>query len=125
MPVVEIRGLPQPDVIVERVLVAVTGRVAAALGEEPRGTWATWEEIGARRYAEGEGLADSQPHETHPPLVRIAAFEGRSERQIAAVLEAATGAVADELGIEPGNVFAVYDELSSGRVYSGGGVLRS
>jgi phenylpyruvate tautomerase PptA (4-oxalocrotonate tautomerase family) len=125
MPVVEIRGLPQADAVVERLLVTVTGRVANALGEDPRGTWATWEEIPRRRYSEGDVLVDEQPHETHPPLVRVTAFEGRSDEQVAAVLEAAAGAVAEELAIEPGNVFAVYDEARSGRIYTGGGIIRT
>jgi hypothetical protein len=34
VPVVEIRSLPQPDHVVERVLTAVTGRIAEVLGEE-------------------------------------------------------------------------------------------
>jgi phenylpyruvate tautomerase PptA (4-oxalocrotonate tautomerase family) len=124
VPVVEVRALPQPDVVVERVLAAITGRVAAVLGEEPHGTWATWEEIRARAYAEGDDLADSQPLDTHPPLVRVTALEGRSDEQIAAVLEEVVAAISEELALEPGNVFVVYDEVSSGRVYTGGRVLR-
>jgi len=122
MPVVTIRALQQPPEVVERVLTAVTEHVAAALGEDPRGSWATWEEVAA--YVEGYDLAGVQPHETHPPLVRITAFEGRSDDQIAAVLEAAAAAVAQQLGVEPGNVFAVYEEARSGRVFTGGRVVR-
>ena len=124
MPVVEIRALPQPDNVVTRVLDAVTSDIAAVLDEEPGGTWATWEEIAPGRYSEGDVAAAAQPHETHPPLVRVIAFEGRSEEQIAAILEAAAAAVAGGLGIDPGNVFAVYDEARSGRTFTGGSVIR-
>ena len=124
MPVVEVRALPQPDDVVQRVLAAVTQRVADALGEEPRGTWATWDEIPAGRYSEGDAAADEQPRSTHPPLVRIVAFEGRTDEQVAAMLEAAADAVAEELALEPGNVFAVYDEARSGRIFTGGNVIR-
>lgn len=124
MPVVTIRALPQSDMVVERVLTAVTSGIATALDEDSSGTWATWEEIGARRYAEGDDLADGQPHDTHPPLVRITAFEGRSDEQIAAMLDAAAAAIAEQLGIEPGNVFAVYEEARSGRISTGGRIVR-
>jgi phenylpyruvate tautomerase PptA (4-oxalocrotonate tautomerase family) len=124
MPVVEIRGLPQPGDVVERALTAVTKRVAAVLGKEPRGTWATWEPIGARRYAEGDEVAEAQRDATHPPLLRIVAFEGRSEEQIEAMLTAACDALAAELGLDPGNVFGVYEEARAGRIYTGGHVVR-
>jgi phenylpyruvate tautomerase PptA (4-oxalocrotonate tautomerase family) len=125
VPVVEIRALPQPDDVVERVLSAVTRAVADVLGEEPRGTWATWDEIPAGRYSEGDVAAAAQQQETHPPLVRLIAFQGRSDEQIAAMLEAAAAAVAGELAIDPGNVFAVYDEARSGRIFTGGSVVRT
>ena len=82
------------------------------------------EEVEQRRYAEGDVFTDGQPAETHPPLVRVIAFEGRSDEQIAAILEAAAAAIADELGLDPGNVFAVYDEARSGRIFTGGNVIR-
>jgi phenylpyruvate tautomerase PptA (4-oxalocrotonate tautomerase family) len=124
VPVVEIRALPQPDDVVQHVLAAATHAVADALGEEPRGTWATWEEIQPGRYSEGEAPAQVQPYDTHPPLVRVTAFEGRTDEQIAAMLKAAAAAIAGELGIDPGNVFAVYDEARSGRIFTGGGIVR-
>ena len=124
VPVIEIRALPQPEDVVERVLTCVTKAVADVLGEEPSGTWATWEEIPADRYSEGDVAAAAQPRETHPPLVRVIAFEGRSDEQVSAMLEAAAAAVAGELAIDPGNVFAVYDEARSGRIFTGGRVVR-
>ena len=124
MPVVEIRALPQPEDVVEHALVAVTARVAQALGEEPQGTWATWETIEANRYAEADDIAEAQAPDTHPPLVRITAYEGRSAKQIEAMLAAAAESLATALGLEPGNVFAVYEEARSGRIYTGGRVVR-
>jgi phenylpyruvate tautomerase PptA (4-oxalocrotonate tautomerase family) len=124
VPVVEIRALPQPDDIVEGALAAVTARVAQALGEDPQGTWATWETIEPNRYAEAHDIADAQAPDTHPPLIRVTAYEGRSGKQIEAMLTAAAEAVATALGLEPGNVFAVYEEARSGRIYTGGRVVR-
>ena len=123
MPVVEIRALPQPGgVDVEHVLAAVTRELAALLGEEPSGSWATWEEIPPGRYAEGGDAPAHQPRTTHPPLVRVTAFEGRPPELVARMLETVAGTLARELGLEPGNVFVRYEEQHSGRLYSGGEV---
>jgi hypothetical protein len=40
------------------------------------------------------------------------------------MLEAAVAAIAEELAIDPGNVFAVYDEARSGRIFTGGSIVR-
>lgn len=123
MPVIEIRALPQPaGVEVEAVLGAVTQGLAALLGEEPRGTWATWEELAPGRYSEGGDAPTVQPRATHPPLVRIVAFEGRSPALVAALLERVAAILARELALEPGNVFVRYEEVRSGHLFTGGDV---
>jgi hypothetical protein len=46
MPVVRIAALPQREgVDVQTVLSALTQRLSALLGEDERGTWASWETI--------------------------------------------------------------------------------
>ncbi len=125
MPVVEIRALPQQaGVDVSRALTAVCRELAATLGEEPSGTWATWETLEPGRYAEGESAPAEQPRSTHPPLVRLRAFEGRSEETAERMLTTVAGVLAQELDLEPGNVFVVYDEALSGRIFDGGAVVR-
>ena len=123
MPVVEIRALPQRDGIdIGAVLTAVTTALAAVLNEEPSGTWATWEEIASARYAEGSDTPLSQPRDTHPPLVRVTAFEGRSPELVAAMLDTVAGTLTRELDLDPGNAFVRYDEARSGRLFTGGEV---
>jgi phenylpyruvate tautomerase PptA (4-oxalocrotonate tautomerase family) len=123
MPVVEIRALPQPGLDVGPVLAAVTQELAAFLGEEASGTWATWEEIPGGRYSEGGDAPAAQPRSTHPPLVRVTAFEGRAPNVVAGMLRTVAETLARELGLEPGNVFVRYEEQVSGRLFTGGAVL--
>jgi phenylpyruvate tautomerase PptA (4-oxalocrotonate tautomerase family) len=122
VPVIEIRSL-RAGVAMTDVLAAVTREVAAVLGEEPGGTWATWEEIPAGRYAEAGEAPRSQPRSTHPPLVRVTAFEGKSPELVARLLETVAAVLARELGLEPGNVFVRYEEATSGRLFTGGTVV--
>jgi hypothetical protein len=126
MPVVQIRALPQQEgVDVEAALVAVSHAVAFVLGEEPRGTWATWETIDAGCYVEGAEAPAVQPRGTHPPLVSVRAFEGRSPELVERILLALAETLAAALDLEAGNVFAAYDELGSGRLYTGGAIART
>ncbi len=72
-----------------------------------------------------EGVDDApldQPEATHPPIVRISAFEGRPPELVARVLSAVAGIVVRELGLQPGNAFVVWDELRAGNVHTGGGM---
>jgi phenylpyruvate tautomerase PptA (4-oxalocrotonate tautomerase family) len=125
MPVVHIRALPQPVLVDPRsVLGAVTTALAELLGEPPESTWATWEQLPPGFYAEGEVAPDEQPRATHPPLVSLVAFEGRPPELVERMLVCVAETLARELGLEPGNVFATYDEKTSGRVYDGGRVVR-
>ncbi len=125
MPVVRIRALPQPDSVdVPAVLSAVTRELASLLEEHPSGSWATWETIRPGRYAEGSEVPELQPRETHPPLVTVTAFEGRDPELVERMLTTVAEALVRELGLSEGNVFATYDEVRSGRVYSGGRILR-
>lgn len=123
MPVVEIRALPQRDgVDIDAALKAVTTELAALLNEEPSGTWATWEEIVPGCYVEGGDAPHEQPRSTHPPLVRVTAFEGRPPELVAAMLEAVADVLAHRLELERGNVFVLYEEARAGRLFTGGEV---
>lgn len=122
MPVIQVEGLRQaPGVDLERILATVCEELAAVLGEEPRGTWATWRTV--EHYVEGRDAQAVQPQSTHPPLVRVIAFEGRSPDQVAAMLWCVADVLTRELRIEEGNVFVVYEEARAGRLYTGGEVV--
>lgn len=125
MPVLEVRALPQqPGVDPHGALRRVCNALAAALGERPEGTWGTWVELPAGAYAEGGNAPALQPHDTHPPIVRLFAFEGKSPEVIERMLTVVADTLADALQVGPGNVFVIYDEGRSGRVYSGGNVIK-
>lgn len=123
MPIVEIRALPQsPPVDEQAVLARVCRDLAKVDGCPERQVWATWEEIPAGRFVEGDVPVATQPRDTHPPMVRVMAMEGRPPEKIAAMLECVCRSVAAMLPIDPDNVFARYDELRRGRVAWGGDV---
>jgi phenylpyruvate tautomerase PptA (4-oxalocrotonate tautomerase family) len=124
LPVVRIRALPQRDVDTALVLTRVTHELAHLLGEEPEGTWATWETIAPGQYAEGGVLPSEQPTGTHPPLVSVIAFAGRGPDLIERIVVRVADVLARELALEPGNVFVTYEEARPGRLYTGGAVAR-
>ncbi len=121
---IEIRALPQRAAVdLGRVLASACQAVAAVLDEPASGTWATWETIPPGWYSEGGDAPAVQPHSTHPPLVRVSGYQGKEPHLIEAILTAVAEALADGLGIAPGNVFVRYEELTAGRTFAGGRVL--
>lgn len=124
MPVVQVTALRQRiGVDIGVVSRAIVLAVSDELGDDPSRTWVTWQTIDPGNYREGEIDAPlEQPAATHPPIVRVSAFEGRSPDVVARVLSALAGTVVRELGLEPGNVFVVWDELRAGRLHTGGGM---
>jgi hypothetical protein len=124
VPIVQVVALRQPaGVDVDRASRAVALAVSNELGEAASGTWVTWQTLSPGGYREGETDAPSeQPHTTHPPIVRVLAFEGRPDDVIARTLSAVAETLADRLRLEPGNVFVTWEELSAGRVHTGGGL---
>jgi len=122
MPIMQVTALRQRvGVDVDAVSRALVVAVASELGEEPGGTWVTWQTLEPGAYREGDTPAPSeQPAGTHPPLVRISAFEGRPSETVARVLSAVAGTLVRELSLEPGNAHVVWDELQAGRVHTGG-----
>ncbi len=125
MPLLEVRALPQkPGVDPHAALARACAALAEALGERPEGTWGTWVELSPGAYTEGANAPAVQPHDTHPPVVRLFAFEGKPPETVEKMLTVVAETLAGALGLEPGNVFVIYDEGRSGRVYSGGNVVK-
>jgi phenylpyruvate tautomerase PptA (4-oxalocrotonate tautomerase family) len=114
VPVVQIRALPQPHADVRVTAIAVANALAAELGEDPRGTWVTWETVDA--YAEGGAAPAVQPTDTHPPLATILAG-ARPPDVVALMLRAVGDTLVRELRLEPGNVFVTLEEVDPGRLY--------
>lgn len=126
MPLVEISALPQPtSVHLPNTLDRVALAVASAIGCDPAVVWVTWRTIEPGCYAVNAHTPATQPQNTHDPIVRISAFAGRDDAAIAATLEAAARTLAGCLGLEPANIFVIYDELKPGRVHTAGQVRRS
>ncbi|MEM7623384.1 MAG: hypothetical protein AAF235_09290 [Planctomycetota bacterium] len=115
---------PPEHVVIADVLAAVNARVADALGCEPAQVWSVWTTVEPGHYAEGDDVARGPRNATHPPIVRLLALEGRDDQAIESALIAAAHALAEGLGIDPASPFVVYDEITSGRVFTGGSVRR-
>lgn len=113
-----IRALPQRGIDERAVAGVVATALAAELGEEPRGTWVTWETVDA--YAEGDIAPDRQPAETHPPLAEILAG-ARPPETVARMLRSVGDTLVRELGLEPGNVFVTFTEVDRARLYDASG----
>jgi phenylpyruvate tautomerase PptA (4-oxalocrotonate tautomerase family) len=118
VPVVRIRALPQPSADLRAVASAVATALAAELGEDPRGTWATWETVEV--YAEGDVTPVEQPRDTHPPLATVTA-RARPPEVVTRMLRTVGDKLVGELGLEPGNVFVTYEEVEPGRLYDAPG----
>lgn len=126
MPVVRIMALPQPPTFnLDRLMQQLCTRLADIDRTEPRHWWATWQTIEPGAYVEGSAPAPrTQPPGSHPPLVTIEAFTGRSPDVVEQLLAALAQVLCDGLGMEPGNVFATWTELQPGRVFTGGDIRR-
>ncbi|MFT5424832.1 MAG: hypothetical protein ACI89L_002635 [Phycisphaerales bacterium] len=131
MPVVQIDALPQPAAVsITEVMQKVRDAVASGLDCEPGSVWVTWRTLDA--YLCHDTTPDTQPHQqsptadepsTHDPILRVMAASGREPQMIAGTLTGASIVLAGALGLSPGHVFAVYEELKPGRAYTGGAVL--
>ena len=122
MPILEIFALPQhsginPQAAMKKTCVAL----AEIYGCAPEQMWATWQTLDPENYVEGETAASEQPEGTHPPIVHLYCFKGKPQEVIDKMLTTGSEVLSRELGI-PGNVFMVYNEIQSGRVYTGGAV---
>ena len=121
MPIIEIKALPQkPEVSISDALKTICVRLADKMGIEPKQVWATWTTVEPGSYLEGELQARVQPYDTHPPLVSMMAFEGKSDSEIETAMLTIAEELAKRLQIDPENIFIKYDETRSGRVFTGG-----
>jgi len=121
MPVVQIEALPQPEAVnLPLALREVRDAVASGLECRSDQVWVTWRTLDA--YLCHDETPDEQPRTTHDPILRIIASKGREPAQIAGTLTGASIVLAGALGLEPGCVFAIYEEAEPGRVCTGGEV---
>ena len=124
MPILHIRALPQPEPSkIEPALKKTCLVIAEAYGCHPEQVWATWEEIKPGFYTEGETSKEIQPRNTHPPLGQLLCFEGKDSDTIETILSKAATTLSSALGIK-NNIFLTYQEIKSGQVIAGNGVLR-
>ena len=82
------------------------------------GTWNTNDVQVDRMQMSTEWSSDS-----HPPIVRIDMFEGRSKEKKARALEAVTAALKESLDFA-GNPFVYIFDISNGQVHTGGKVIQ-
>jgi len=117
MPIIEISALPPEEGIdVPAALALVTSRVAAYLGEEPKGTWALLRPVAPGAYAEGADAPAAQPVGTHPAIVDVFAA---SRDDAAELLREVGRAVVEAFGLDDGNVVVRLTEADPARVYWG------
>jgi phenylpyruvate tautomerase PptA (4-oxalocrotonate tautomerase family) len=124
MPVIHIHTLPfamKPDVA--SILIQLNTKVAEAIGLEPGHIWSYWTFIESHHYAAGSETAAITGSEKHSPIVTIKSFEGRTQEQITAMLNAAADVLSQNTGISRDNIFITYQEVLSGRVFDGGEVV--
>ena len=125
MPIIEVCALPQKPGVDRRAALATLCTAVASEFEMPaHAVWGTWQEFAPGDYLEGADAPSVQPDSTHPPIVRLFAFEGRSPPAIEKMMTLVADTLSRELRMEEGNVFVLFIEGKSGRVYSGGGIVR-
>lgn len=125
MPVIEIKALQQKEWIsVPIVLKKLATKIAQVIGDQDKKVWATWDTVKPEHYVEGTVESPHQPAGTHPPIVKIIAFEGRPQELIDKMMAAVAELLVKELELEAGNVFITYQELPSGHVFDGGKVVK-
>ena len=122
MPIVQVVALRQPaGVDVDGASRAIALAVSAELGEDPSGTWVTWQTLAPGGYHEGDADAPSeQPHSTHPPIVRVLAFEGRPDELSGAFSPPLLRPSSPSSASSRGTSSSRWDELRAGRVHTGG-----
>lgn len=125
MPVISIKTLPldEDEVRTPDILKKLCTTVSQELNYKPSHVWATWEYIAPHLYAVGNYSVPFQPQSTHAPLVRVTAFEGKSKREIDALMHVIARVLAQELKVDLGNIFIEYAEVRSGKLYDGGQVI--
>lgn len=125
MPVVEVRSLPlRSGVDVSLTLKKLNSVIAQIVGVPERSVWSTWQCLATEHYFEGSISVTEQPLASHPPLVKITLFEGRSAEVIERTLVAMAEVIVEGFKIEAGNVFISVHEARSGQLYTGGKIRK-
>lgn len=125
MPMIELQALPQ-GIGQERLqeLLSELAHIASDSLKAPlKAVFVVFRPIEAGCYMHEDSAIPLQTKDSHPPLLRISAFVGRTGEQIAECLRRCAESIELSLGLESGNVFASYVELQSGHVLTGG-ILR-
>jgi phenylpyruvate tautomerase PptA (4-oxalocrotonate tautomerase family) len=123
MPIVEISALPQPaSVHIPTVLERVGLALASGMECDPAVVWAVWRGVEPGGYVVRGHAPLTQPQDSHDPIARIMAYEGRPAGVIARTVEGVGRTLAGCLGLDAANVFVMYEELRAGRVFTGGKV---
>lgn len=124
MPVIQIRALPQKSgVDKDQVLKTLCAEVAHCMQIPVQKVWANWETL--EHYTEGNSAVLQQPESTHPPIVQLILFEGRSVALIEKVLESIASTLCNVLKLQPGNIYIFYTEAKAGLLHTGGKIRRS
>jgi hypothetical protein len=126
MPVIEINALPQKShVDIEQTVKSIAIAVAEVLRIPSNKVFCTWNEINKNYYSAGETVAAVQPDSSHPPIVKLTLYEGRTP----ALIEGAISAIAEELQKSmkspEKNAFISYLEAKSGQIFTGGQIKRT
>lgn len=122
MPFIEIKALPNQN---KRDKIAEVVNLAARIGSETLGAplgavLAVFEEIVPGWYSHEGDVSLGRKSTSHPVIVRVTAFSGRNSDQIGDCLKRLAQELAPRLGVSHENIFAVYHEEGSGRIYTKG-----
>ncbi|MBZ0204366.1 MAG: hypothetical protein IT281_07490 [Ignavibacteria bacterium] len=125
MPIIEIKSLPfSKSIDIPTVLKKLNTEAAAVLNMEERHVWSYWEFIESHHYAVGKETSECLTEHTHSPIVKILAFEGKDPGTMEKLIRTTAGVLVRELEIDTGNIFIYYQEVTSGKVYDGGQIIR-
>ncbi len=125
MPIIEIKSLLfSKSFDVPSILKRLNKEAAKALGIGANYMWSYWEFIEAHHYAVGNETSECLREDTHSPLVKIIAFEGKAPDAAEKLLETVARVLAEELEIDMGNIFVYFQTVTSGNVFDGGQIVR-
>ncbi|MEZ4741038.1 MAG: hypothetical protein R3B45_01080 [Bdellovibrionota bacterium] len=121
MPLIEINALPQDKKVnISNIVTCMTAKISEVLDIPRQAIYCTWNTLETDCYAHGEHLKNLQPENSHPPIVNLTMYEGRSPD----LIEKTITAIAEELKIglnqKDFNAFITYHEAKSGTIFVGG-----
>jgi phenylpyruvate tautomerase PptA (4-oxalocrotonate tautomerase family) len=121
MPLIEIKSLPPKNPSdAARTVKNAAWELAKVLGVPAEKVRAVWTSVGPGHYAEGADTPDHAQLGSHPPIVHITCFEGRSAELVEKAIRVVAENVCRDLALAPGNAFVIYHEVEKGRLFVGG-----